>query len=130
MDPIQRKITPNTGNIQGPQQTSSVGGTQGTGKKFELDGAAPAANTAGADATQNVGRPTFDDMAAFIKDAAGRSLTKDQCRDGLIEHEAKKAFGDDAYPKLTAAVSQAFVNDPHLSQLFNSLYAKATKQAG
>src|SRR5256885_2955083 len=125
MDPIQRKITPNTGNLQGPQQTSATGPAQGTGKKFEVGAMQETQGAEGADATQAIGRPAFDDMASFIKDAASQSLSRDQVRDGLIDREAKKAFGDDVSPKLTAAISETFANDPHLSQLFNSLYAKA-----
>ena len=127
MDPIRNNITPNTGNIQGPQQTSATGPTQGTGKKFDVGATGDAATTQNTAATQNVGRPTFDDMASFIKDAAGKSQSRDQVRNGLIEHETKKAFGDKASPQLTAAISDAFSSDPHLSQLFNSLYTKALK---
>src|SRR2546423_12209168 len=110
MDPIRNKITPNTGNIQGPQQTSAAGPAQGTGKKFDVGSATGPTGAQGAEQTQSIGRPTFDDMASFIKDAASKSMSRDQVRDGLIEHETKKTFGDEASPQLTAAVSDAFAS--------------------
>jgi hypothetical protein len=123
MDPIQRKTTP---NIQGPQTPQSTGGVSGTGKKFDVGGADAAQGGGSAQGAQGVARPAFNEMAACIQDGVGRSLSREQVRDELIEHETKQTFGDSATPEMTAAIAGAFKNDPHLSQLFNQLYAKAT----
>lgn len=125
MDPIQRKITP---NVQGPQTPPATGGASGTGKKFDV-GAAGGAGGGGGQEVQGIARPAFKEMASCIQDAVGRSLTREQVRDELIEHETKQTFGDQATPEMTAAIADAFKNDPHLSQLFNQLYAKATGKA-
>jgi hypothetical protein len=121
MDPIQRKTSP---NIQAPQ-TPATGPADATGKKFDVGGAGATGGAGNAQGAQGVARPAFDQMAAQIQNAVGRSLTRDQVRDELIDHEVKQTFGDSATPAMTAAVSEAFKNDPHLSQLFNQLYAKA-----
>ena len=127
MDPIQRKITPNTGNIQGPQETTPPGATESTGKKFDL-GSVSSGQSPAQTAATGANRPIFDDMASFIRDAAGKSQSRDQVRQGLIEHETQRAFGDQASPQLTASISNAFASDPHLSQVFNQLYTKATQK--
>jgi hypothetical protein len=126
MDPIQRKITPNTPNVQGPQGPSGPGGAGATGKKFEVGAAEGAAGGGSTQGTQSVSRPAFTEMASVIQDGVGRSLTREQVRDELIDHETKSTFGDAATPEMSAAISDAFKNDPHLSQLFNQLYAQAT----
>ena len=122
MDPIQRKITP---NIEGPQTPAETPAPAGPTQKFDL-GALQGQQAA--QQAQPMIRPAFDQMASRIKDAVGRSLSKDQVREELIGDEAKQAFGPDATPEMTTAIADAFKNDPHLSQLFNQLYAKATEK--
>ena len=132
MDPIRNKITPaGAGNIQGPQQTDATGATGATAgptKKFDIGATEGATQAGAAQQAQEIARPAFTEMAACIKSAVDRSLTRDQARDELIEHEAHSAFGDNATPEMSAAIGQAFHSDPHLSQLFNQLYAKAIAQ--
>jgi hypothetical protein len=126
MDPIRNKITPaGPGNIQGPQQTPATDAASGPSRKFDIGATEGATQANAAQRAQDVARPAFTEMAACIKSAVDRSLTRDQARDELIDHEAHGAFGDSATPEMSAAIGEAFRNDPHLSQLFNQLYAKA-----
>src|SRR4051812_11551665 len=109
MDPIQRKTTP---NVQGPQTPPPTTGT-GAASKFNLT-----TNTSQPTTPQSIARPNFDALQTQIQDAVNRSLTRDQVRDEVIDKQAKDAFGSSASPAMTASISEAFKNDPHLSQLF------------
>jgi hypothetical protein len=119
MDPIQRKIIP---NAQGPATTDN---TQAGGltKKFEVGSTG---GTVGSGATQGVGRPNFERIAAQLQDCASKNMTRDQARSAVIESETQHLFGKNATPQMASAVSDAFSRDPHLSQLFNRLYSSAT----
>ena len=119
MDPIQRKITPNTPAPATPDG-AQVGGPS---KKFELGNTAAAT---GAGAAQTVGRPNFQRIAATLQECVSKNMTKDQARTAVIEQETQLLFGKNATPQMTTAVSDAFSSDPHLSQLFNRLYSSAT----
>jgi hypothetical protein len=118
MDPIQRKIVPDT---QAPTNDATQVG--GPSKKFEIGSTGATAGTGG---TQNVGRPNFDRIAASLQDCLNRKMTRDQARSAVIEQETQHLFGSSATPEMANAVSDAFARDPHLSQLFNRLYSTAT----
>ena len=119
MDPIQRKIVPDT---HGPAQPD---GTQvgGTSKKFDVGSTGGAAGTG---AGQGVGRPNFERIAAQLQDCVNKNMTRDQARTAVIEQETQFLFGKNATPQMAKSVSNAFSSDPHLSQLFNRLYSSAT----
>jgi len=125
MDPINRKTTP-----PDVSQASPTGPAQGAGsaeKKFDVGatgGQVPSA--AGAAAAI---RPNFDRMASRIQSYVSKSMSRDQVLDALVDSETKQTFGESASPQMTAAVAEAFRNDPHLSQMFNQLYIKATSKA-
>ena len=74
--------------------------------------------------------PDFDRISAQIRESAGKSLTREQVRDQLIDSETRRIFGEHATPQMATAVSEAFASDPHLSQLFNQLFSKATDKGG
>ena len=118
MDPIQPKSTP---NIQPPQLAEAKSASEAT-QKFTLNAATPAVPTTTAQPTH---RPVFDGLATQIQNAVGRSLTREQVRDEVIGEQAKQAFGESATPAMATAIGEAFKSDPHLSQLFNQLYAQA-----
>ena len=118
MDPIQRKIVPDT---QAP--TNDAAQVSGPSKKFDIG---PAGATTGTGGTQNIGRPNFDRIAATLQDCRNRNMTRDQARSAVIEQETHHLFGKDATPELANAVSDAVASDPHLSQLFTRLYSSAT----
>ncbi|HEY8747716.1 MAG TPA: hypothetical protein VIM11_07070 [Tepidisphaeraceae bacterium] len=119
MDPIQRKIVPDTQGPASPDKSQ----TGGTTKKFEVGSTG---GLAGGDATQGVGRPNFERIAAQLQDCASKNMTRDQARSAVIESETQHLFGKNATPQMATAVSDAFSRDPHLSQLFNRLYSSAT----
>ena len=118
MDPIQRKIVPDT---QAP--TNDAAQVGGPSRKFDLG---PTGSTTAAGGTQSVGRPNFDRIAATLQDCVNKKLTRDQARSVVIEQETQHLFGKNATPEMASAVSNAFASDPHLSQLFNRLYSSAT----
>ena len=118
MDPIQRKIVPDT---QAP--TNDAGQVGGPSKKFEIGSTGA---TTGAGGTQGVGRPNFERIAATLQDCLNKKMTRDQARSAVIQQETQYLFGKSATPEMANAVSDAFASDPHLSQLFNRLYSSAT----
>jgi hypothetical protein len=121
MDPINRKISP---NIQPPATPTPASGAQETTRKFEVGSAeATQANVA----PQTIARPCFDRIRALLNDPSVKSLPREQLREHVIASETKHLFGENASPDMVAAVTQAFEDDPHLSQLFNRLVSKAEK---
>jgi hypothetical protein len=119
MDPIQRKIVPDT---QAPATTdgAQVGGPS---KKFDVGSTGA---TTGAGGAQNIGRPNFERISATLQACVNKKMTRDQARSAVIEQETQLLFGKNATPQMANAVSDAFSRDPHLSQLFNRLYSSAT----
>jgi len=118
MDPIQRKIVPDT---QAPTNDATRVG--GPSKKFEIGSTGATSDTGG---THGIGRPNFDRIAATLQECVNKKLTRDQARSAVIEQETQHLFGKGATPEMATAVSNAFASDPHLSQLFNRLYSSAT----
>ncbi|HEY7120132.1 MAG TPA: hypothetical protein VH475_26325 [Tepidisphaeraceae bacterium] len=121
MDPISRKISP---NIQPPVTPAPATPAQETTRKFEV-GSSEVTQAAGQ--AQTIARPCFDRIRALLNDPAVKSLPREQLREHVIASETKHIFGDNASPDMVAAVTQAFEDDPHLSQLFNRLVSKAEK---
>jgi|SRR6185312_10443390 len=119
MDPIQRKIVPDTQPPAGTDNTQAGGAS----KKFDIGATGGAASTG---STQSIGRPNFDRIAAQLQDCVNKNMTRDQARGVVIEQETQHLFGKNATPEMAGAVSDAFARDPHLSQLFNRLYSSAT----
>ena len=79
MDPIQRKIVPDT---QAP--TNDAGQVGGPSKKFEIGSTGA---TTGAGGTQGVGRPNFERIAATLQDCLNKKMTRDQARSAVIQQE-------------------------------------------
>jgi hypothetical protein len=121
MDPIRPKITP---NIQPPANTPPAAPTEQTGKKFEVGSTGA---TQPVIVPQTIARPSFDRIRALLNDPSAKTMSREQLREHVIASETKHLFGDNADHDMVAAVTQAFEDDPHLSQLFNRLVSKAEK---
>jgi hypothetical protein len=63
-------------------------------------------------------------MASLIEQGLNQSMDREQLREHVISGETKNMFGDLATPELTAAVTEVFRGDPHLSQALNRLLGK------
>jgi hypothetical protein len=121
MDPIRPKITP---NIQPSATPPAAPADEAAARKFDVGTAGPVQPSAVA---QTIARPNFDRIRALINDPSVKSLSREQLREHVIASETRHLFGDNASPEMVASVTQAFEDDPHLSQLFNRLVSKAEK---
>jgi hypothetical protein len=121
MDPIRPKITP---NLQPSATPPAAPADQAAVRKFDVGTTGPVQQAAVA---PTIARPNFDRIRALINDPSVKSLSRDQLREHVIAGETRHLFGENATPEMVASVTQAFEDDPHLSQLFNRLVSKAEK---
>lgn len=106
-----------------PEKTGKPGFREAmsAGDASAASGAAPTANTGG------VSQPTFDRIAGRIQQGVESNQSKQEILQGVIDDELKQQYGPNASDEMTAAVTEKFQTDPQLSQLFNRLYAQATR---
>lgn len=122
MDPIRPKFTPPSAPLQGPKPPETTpAASQAQQAAFE-----PAATAGPTEPT--LARPTYQRLSARIQEAAGRGLGREQALGEVVADQARQLLGTSASPQMTQAITQAFQNDPHLSQIFNQLYNQATKR--
>ncbi len=130
MNPIQPKFTPP--GISQPTKANETSATENTtgadeaARAFEVGSGPAAAATQTAQSAANIVRPNYDRIRSLIDSGNSQSMTREQLRDHVVGGETTNLFGSNASPEMKAAVSDAFQNDPHLSQLLNRLLSKAS----
>ena len=129
MNPIQPKFTPPAIVPQTPAKettsTSSTKGAEEAERAFDVGSTPTTGATQAAPTTANIARPNYDRIRSLIESGNSQSMSRDQLREHVITGETKNIFGNNASPEMTSAVSEAFQNDPQLSQLLNRLLSKA-----
>ena len=124
----QPQGTPDAGKTDKAGKTNEAGfgdAMQGTGA---AGGAGATGATGSAQQASQAGGPTFDRMSQQIRKGIDENKPKEEIMRDVVEDQLTAQFGDKVTPEMTNAVAEKFESDPNLSQLFNQLYAEATRR--
>ena len=115
---------------QGAQPVGPAGETSAADKaKFKeaMGGAAPVGAGSAGQPQIDALKPNFEKLSSRIKQVVDEGQDKQTILKSVISEQLNEQFGSAATPMMTDAVTEKFLSDPQLSQLFNRLYTQATK---